>query len=211
MTLSVTVPTVGIMLGSTRLCNNSSGITNWVVSHLDNSLNSLVRVQIFEPKSLICEPVSTKLPKLIKDFTQYDSLEVQRFSLDVDNCDCFIIITPVYNGTYSGQLKSLLDFLYHEYTNKPVLNIVHGGKDTELAVEELLKLEKRLNLIPSYNLPIHDPKEYLTGEKTYDCSAASIDPLLSIYTDELVNGLYKMVSLIDEMKKADKPAVILPI
>lgn len=184
--------TIGILVGSTRVGNNSTVITNWVIDHIDKSLKSIVNIQIFEPCDLIGEPVSTILPKLVTTFSEYDSVKVQKFSIDISNCQCFIIISPVYNGIYSGQLKCMLDYLYHEYKYKPCLNIVHGGKDTELAMGGLLTLESRLNLQSVYNLSIHDPREYVTGELKYITDG--MDPLLMGYNECIKSALEILIN-----------------
>lgn len=177
---------VGIFVGSSRVGNNSAGIAQWVLHHLEMS-SRLVAVQMFHPEDLAAVPISTKLPKLVSTYDDYDHPLVQKLSLDVANCQCFVIITPVYNGTYSGQLKGMLDFLYMEYSHKPVLNIVHGGKDTDLVVGELLILEDRLGLRPTVNVPIHDPRDHVTGEKMY--STHSVDPLLHPHNAKMEKGL----------------------
>lgn len=54
--------------------------------------------------------------------------DIQEFSQKVNETDCIVIVTPEYNHSIPGILKTTLDYLYPEYEDKPFASVsVSGG------------------------------------------------------------------------------------
>ncbi|MFD0560098.1 NAD(P)H-dependent FMN reductase [Stackebrandtia endophytica] len=51
----------------------------------------------------------------------------RQWSSLVDEADAFVFVTPEYNYGMPASLKNALDFLYHEWSHKPVGFVSYGG------------------------------------------------------------------------------------
>src|SRR5437870_5672231 len=58
---------------------------------------------------------------------QYQQEHTKNWSKLINSADAFIIVTPEYNYGYTAPLKNALDFLYHEWSYKPVAFVSYGG------------------------------------------------------------------------------------
>ena len=58
---------------------------------------------------------------------QYQQEHTKNWSNLINSSDAFIIVTPEYNYGYPAPLKNALDFLYHEWSYKPVAFVSYGG------------------------------------------------------------------------------------
>lgn len=58
---------------------------------------------------------------------QYVHEHTKRWSATVDRADAFVIVMPEYNHGYTAPLKNALDYLSHEWANKPVGLVSYGG------------------------------------------------------------------------------------
>ena len=70
---------------------------------------------------------------------KYPYENVQKWSAIADSVDGFIIVTPEYNHGYPAVLKNALDWLYPEFSNKPVglVGVSDGPSGGLRAVEQL--------------------------------------------------------------------------
>ncbi len=85
--------------------------------------------------------------------------------------DGFIIVTPEYNHSYPGPLKSFLDAFRTEWMHKPVTFVSYGGASGGLrSVEHLRTVVAELYMVGTRNgVAIHAPWEHLTdGEFSLD-------------------------------------------
>lgn len=58
---------------------------------------------------------------------QYEKPHTIAWSERVDAAEAYILVTPEYNHSYSPALKNALDFLFHEWSRKPVAFVSYGG------------------------------------------------------------------------------------
>jgi NAD(P)H-dependent FMN reductase len=58
---------------------------------------------------------------------EYTKQHTIGWSARVDAADAFIFVTPEYNHSYSPALKNALDFLFNEWSRKPVGMVSYGG------------------------------------------------------------------------------------
>ncbi|MDE3107530.1 MAG: NAD(P)H-dependent oxidoreductase [Acidobacteriota bacterium] len=61
------------------------------------------------------------------------------WSKTIDEADAFIFVTPEYNHSFNAALKNALDFLYHEWRNKPVGLVAYGGVSSGVRSLQALK------------------------------------------------------------------------
>lgn len=58
---------------------------------------------------------------------QYTKPHTLAWSARVEAAEAVILVSPEYNHSYSPALKNAIDFLYHEWTHKPVATVSYGG------------------------------------------------------------------------------------
>ncbi len=79
----------------------------------------------------------------------YQHDHTKKWSKIVDEADGFIIVTPEYNHGYSAGLNNAIDYLYKEWTGKPVSFVSYGGVSGGLrAVEQLRQVVIELRMQP---------------------------------------------------------------
>ena len=66
------------------------------------------------------EPHHPRLRRYTRDHTR-------RWSARVDAADAFVFVTAEYNHAYPATLKNALDFLHHEWRDKPLGFVSYGG------------------------------------------------------------------------------------
>lgn len=114
-----------IILGSARANRFADIIAAWVAKRL--AFMPHVAVEVLDPREL-------KLP-LGHD---PDAASVTALRDSLDRADAFIVVTPEYNRSYTGELKTLIDSAYAEWNAKPVGFVSYGGVSGGLrAVEHL--------------------------------------------------------------------------
>jgi NAD(P)H-dependent FMN reductase len=64
-----------------------------------------------------------KHPRL-REYTQPHTLA---WSARVEAADAFVFVTPEYNYSYAPALKNAIDFLFHEWAEKPYAQVSYGG------------------------------------------------------------------------------------
>jgi len=91
---------------------------------------------------LLDEPNSPKMGQYIKEHTL-------GWSRTVSSADAFLFITPEYNYGPPASLINALDFLYWEWTYKPVAFVSYGGPGAGLrAVQVLKQIVTTLRMMP---------------------------------------------------------------
>jgi NAD(P)H-dependent FMN reductase len=58
---------------------------------------------------------------------QYEKPHTLAWSERVESAEAFVLVTPEYNHSFSPALKNALDFLFHEWSRKPVAFVSYGG------------------------------------------------------------------------------------
>ena len=81
---------------------------------------------------------------------QYRYRHTQAWSRRVQEADAFVFVAPEYNHSYSPALKNALDYLYHEWSRKPVGFVSYGGvAGGTRGVAGLLPVLHGLGLVPT--------------------------------------------------------------
>jgi len=58
---------------------------------------------------------------------RYEFEHTKHWSAIVERSDAFVFVMPEYNHSYNAALKNALDYLYHEWRDKPVGLVSYGG------------------------------------------------------------------------------------
>jgi NAD(P)H-dependent FMN reductase len=90
------------------------------------------------------------VPALIPKHGQFQYEHSKAWSATIKQFDGYIIVAAEYNHGVPGGLKNAIDYLYHEWTGKPVLIItygVHGGNFSSEALKETLGVVMKLRVV----------------------------------------------------------------
>lgn len=63
----------------------------------------------------------------------------RRWSRTVARADAYLFVMPEYNHSYNAALKNALDFLYHEWRDKPVGLVSYGGASGGMRAIQAIK------------------------------------------------------------------------
>jgi NAD(P)H-dependent FMN reductase len=92
---------------------------------------------------------------------------VPRWAAKVAAADAYVIVTPEYNHGYPAVLKNALDWVYAEWTKKPVGFVSYGSTGGARVIEQLRQVVIELEMLPIREA-IHLPMEVymaVMGEK----------------------------------------------
>jgi len=82
----------------------------------------------------------------------------RKWAAKIGEADGYIIVTPEYNHGYSAVLKNAIDWVFHEWKNKPVGFVGYGNTGGARAIEQLRQVVIELQMLPIRNA-IHIPGE----------------------------------------------------
>jgi NAD(P)H-dependent FMN reductase len=113
---------VKIIIASTRPGRKGPAVAAWITertkAHTEMKVEVLDLAEINLP--LLDEPEHPRLQK-------YQHEHTKNWSAKIESGDAYIIVTPEYNFGYPATIKNALDFLYNEWTYKPVAFVSYGG------------------------------------------------------------------------------------
>jgi NAD(P)H-dependent FMN reductase len=123
---------VGIIVGSTRPGRKAAAVAKWAYDILKSRKDAEFEMVDIEDYKLplLDEP----MPPIMH---QYSKPHTKAWSEKIASLDAYIFVTPEYNHGTSAALKNAIDFLYHEWNDKPAGFIGYGGAGGVRAVENL--------------------------------------------------------------------------
>jgi NAD(P)H-dependent FMN reductase len=144
MTTDLSKPKVFIIVGSTRPGRAGRAIADWFYAQATKQ-QSGVQFELVDlvdwELPLLNEPVPPKA-----HMYQYEHTKL--WSAKIAEADGYILVTPEYNHGYPASLKNALDYLYHEWADKPVGFVGYGLGGGQLAVRQLQQVVKELQMQP---------------------------------------------------------------
>lgn len=93
---------------------------------------------------------------------QYEHAHTKRWSRTVAALDAFVFVTPEYNRSTSGVLKTAIDFLYAEWADKAAGFVgygLHGGTRAIEHLRQILATTGVAGVAPQVTLSIRDDFE----------------------------------------------------
>ncbi|MCQ9344272.1 NADPH-dependent FMN reductase [Corynebacterium kozikiae] len=136
---------VAIVLGSTRPGRISPTVGAWVQQVLQaDAQQGAVEYEILDLAEfnlpLFDEPNSPKSGK------GYEFEHTKKWSAAVAGFDGFIFLVPEYNGSLPAVLKNALDFLFHEWQEKPASYVAYGWSKAASSAEHFRTVVTSLGL-----------------------------------------------------------------
>lgn len=142
----MTLPRIGIIVGSTRPGRFADKPVNWIHG-LAEQRNDM-RFEIVDlrdhPLPFFSEATS---PAWAAPQNQHAVAWANRLA----NFDGFIVVTPEYNHGPSAVLKNALDYAYAEFVRKPMAFVGYGGVGAARAIEQLRLVAAELQMVPVRN------------------------------------------------------------
>ncbi len=120
-------------------------------------------------------------------FQKYEHEHTKAWSKTINEADAFIFVTPEYNFGYPATLKNALDFLYNEWTYKPVGFVSYGGVAAGTRAVQMLKqvvtAQKMMPVAESVNVPfftrfINDADQFVPEEGLEKSAYGMLDELV---------------------------------
>ena len=69
----------------------------------------------------------------------YEHEHTKNWSATVARADAFVFVIPEYNHSFNAAVKNAIDFLHHEWANKPVGFVTYGGVSAGVRGMQALK------------------------------------------------------------------------
>jgi len=154
-------PVLQVIIGSTRPGRVGSAVADWIIDRARSSDDFDVEVTDLAELNLpiFDEPNHPRL-------RQYVNQHTRDWSAVVDRSDAFIFVIPEYNYGINAATKNAIDYLHHEWHNKPAGIVSYGGVAAGTRAAQMLKqVMSALKLVPvtdSVNIPF--VAEKLDGE-----------------------------------------------
>ncbi|WP_405492579.1 NADPH-dependent FMN reductase [Nocardia sp. NBC_00511] len=168
---------VAVVIGSTRPTRICPDVASWIRdvaqqnSPLTYELLDLAEVGL----PLLDEPLKAALQ-------QYQHEHTRRWSRIVNSYDAFIFVFPQYNWGYPAALKNALDYLYHEWHDKPATVATYGTRGGGKAATQLLTVLQGLHM-----RALDNHLELAIGDNDVDndWQLINVDATLNPYRDKI--------------------------
>ncbi len=134
---------IGVVIGSTRPTRVGKTVTEWFVSQVKDTPDVELEIIDLAEENLpfLNEPQSPLTGVYEHDITK-------KWSKKISDFDGFIFVTAEYNHGYPAPLKNAIDMLFHEWAKKPVAFVGYGGLGGGRAIEQLVPVVARVNMVP---------------------------------------------------------------
>lgn len=139
---------IGIILGSNRPTRIGEEIANWVKKQMENEKLTIDIIDLAVINlPFLDEPDIPAMGNYQKEHTKKWSQLIQQY-------DGFVLLFPQYNWGYPAVMKNALDFLYSEWSHKPVSIMVYGGHGGFQGLIAMKLVTQGLNM---YNMSVNPP------------------------------------------------------
>lgn len=137
MTGTGTFPAVvklGILIASARSNRVGTHVASWVTEHVDPSFD----IDLIDLGAVA-------LPNFDEEFSPkqgepYAHAHTLAWSERVSGLDAIVVVTPEYNGSIPGALKTAVDYLHREWAELPVAVVSYGWREGAGAILEAERL-----------------------------------------------------------------------
>jgi NAD(P)H-dependent FMN reductase len=133
---------VAIIAGSTRPGRKSLDVARWVHEHA--AARDDVQADVVDLADFRLDRLDEPAPAALN--ADYRHAHTRRWSEVIASFDAYIIVTPEYNHSMPGALKTALDFLFDEWNDKPVGFVGYGLHGGVRAIEHLRHVAAELKL-----------------------------------------------------------------
>lgn len=137
---------VSIIIGSTREHRFSEAPARWIKQHFDQ--RSDVTTRVLDLRDFPLPFFDSAMLPGIPGRPAYDNEVVQRWTDAIGASDAFVVLTPEYNHGAPAVLKNALDWVYPEWSRKPIGFVSWGSVGGARAVQQLRETAIELQMAP---------------------------------------------------------------
>lgn len=171
-----------VITASTRPGRKGPALSSWIIDvaqkhgSFDVELLDLGVINL----PFLDEPHHPRLQK-------YEHEHTINWSNKIAPADAFIIVTSEYNYGYPAPLKNALDYLYNEWTFKPVAFVsyggISGGTRCVQQLKQVVTAQKMMPIVEIVNIPfftkyIDDTEKFIPDEGIQKSADAMFAELL---------------------------------
>lgn len=135
------VTKIGIIVGSTRVVRIAPQVANFVLETIQTTSTSPGAAAEFDIVDLatINLPMYDEpgIPKQIRSADDYVHEHTRSWSRRISSLDGFIIVTAQRNWGIAAELKNSIDYLYNEWSGKPLMIVTYGGHGGNHCADQL--------------------------------------------------------------------------
>jgi NAD(P)H-dependent FMN reductase len=194
---------VALITTSTRPKRIGHLVTDFVQPIINEAANSIsisrVDVKDFNLPVFDEEAAPAMIPKMASHTTEH----AKKWSAEIAKYDGYIIVANEYNFGMSGATKNAIDYLYNEWTGKPILIITYGilgGTNASESLQKTLTGMKLRVMETRPALPFHGG---LSGPDMYQTIGGvlpqtSIDDWKAEKTSDILKGFGELQTALRE-------------
>lgn len=127
-------PVLAVVIASTRPGRIGEAIATWFVERARDAGNFDVELVDL---AIVNLPIYDEAQQAITRV--YEHEHTQQWSAMIARCDAFVFVMPEYNHSFNAALKNALDYLFHEWRDKPVGLVGYGGVASGTRAMQALK------------------------------------------------------------------------
>ncbi len=141
---------IAIIIGSTRPKRVGATIGKWVHSNLSQDKSAT-----YDVVDLAEENLPFLMDQAMPAMQNYDQESTKKWAKKVESYDGYILVTSEYNAGPPAPLKNALDTVYREWAKKPVAFVGYGWMGGVRAIENLITIVARMDMVPLSAPAIH--------------------------------------------------------
>ena len=128
---------IKIILGSVRDARAGLNVAKWVMEQLETSTLD-ADFELIDLKEENLPLYNEPLAPAARKEPIHEHTKIWRNKISAS--DGFIFVTPEYNHGYPPALKNAVDYLYHEWKDKPVGFVGYGGSGASYSVRQMTEI-----------------------------------------------------------------------
>jgi NAD(P)H-dependent FMN reductase len=152
---------IKVIIGSTRQHRFSEKPAQFIFE--EATKRSGLEVELVDLRDYPMPFFDEAMPPGMKGKEGYPDPVITRWREKVKEGDGFIICTPEYNHGYPAVLKNALDYVYYDWSRKPVAFVSWGGTGGIRSVEQLRQVTIELDMVP-IRFAVHIPNPWFIKE-----------------------------------------------
>lgn len=167
---------IGIIIGSTRPVRNGEQVAAWV--HELASRRADAEFELIDLRDHPLPHLDEPKPAM---WGSYQHEHTKQWSARIGAFDGYVVVTPEYNGTAPGTLINAFDYLFAEWTDKPIALVSYGVLGGARAAEQLRLMCGALQMAvvgPQVLLPFATDFEGQTAFRPTERSVVMLNTLL---------------------------------
>lgn len=146
------MPTLAIIIGSTRPGRAGLPIAQWFAERA--TAHGAFEIDLIDLAEVNLPMLDEPNHPAMRQYTQQHTRD---WSARIDAADAVVFVTAEYNFGYPAPLKNAIDYLWHEWNDKPAGFVSYGGVAAGTrAVQQLKQVITTLKMLPvveNVNIP----------------------------------------------------------